>query len=126
MAVPVNLLKPEQRFWYAKLVLAAIFVWQVFPDCFLVEKGGLTRFKIISEYVISGLLAGVGTQDAAGVLDETPLERDRPGEEQGIECGAIEAFAADDRARVLVVTGEGNLSFFAGAAHKKKTTQFKK
>lgn len=36
-------------------VLASIFYWRVFPDCFLPDTG-LTRFKIASEFVISGLL----------------------------------------------------------------------
>lgn len=36
------------------LLLASIFYWQIFPDCF-VEGAGLTPFKIISEYVISGI-----------------------------------------------------------------------
>jgi len=35
------------------LLLASIFYWQIFPDCFI-EGSGLTPFKIISEYVISG------------------------------------------------------------------------
>ena len=39
------------------------------------------------------LLAGVGAQDASGVLDESTLEGDRAGEEQGVQCRAVEAFA---------------------------------
>jgi len=37
------------------LLLAAIFSGTMFPDCY-VEGWGLTPFKIVSEYVISGLL----------------------------------------------------------------------
>lgn len=37
------------------LILASIFYWQVFPDCFI-EGKGLTPFKIVSEYVISFIL----------------------------------------------------------------------
>ena len=40
-----------------------------------------------------GLLAWMGSEDAAGVLDEASLERDRACEEQGVECGTVEAFA---------------------------------
>lgn len=39
------------------LLLAAIFSWHLFPTCF-VEAEGLTRFKKISEYVISAIFAG--------------------------------------------------------------------
>ena len=39
------------------LLLLAIFAWDVFPDCF-VPGSGLTPFKKISEYVISGVLLG--------------------------------------------------------------------
>jgi len=43
------------------LAMAVIFVWPVFPTCY-VEGQGLTPFKKISEYVIAGiLLAGLGT-----------------------------------------------------------------
>jgi PAS domain S-box-containing protein len=35
-------------------LLASIFVWKIFPDCFI-EGVGLTPFKIASEYVISGI-----------------------------------------------------------------------
>lgn len=38
------------------LSIAAIFVWGIFPDCYL-EGQGLTTFKKVSEYVISGILA---------------------------------------------------------------------
>ena len=38
------------------LLLASIFYWKIFPDAFL-EGTGLTSFKIISEYVISLMLA---------------------------------------------------------------------
>lgn len=39
------------------LIVAAIFLWGVFPVCF-VEGVGLTPFKKISEYVISSVLLG--------------------------------------------------------------------
>ncbi|MGE5752579.1 MAG: MASE3 domain-containing protein, partial [Deltaproteobacteria bacterium] len=35
-------------------LLATIFAWKIFPDCFI-EGVGLTPFKIASEYVISGI-----------------------------------------------------------------------
>lgn len=38
------------------LLAGSIFIWPVFPDCF-VKGQGLTWFKVGSEYVISGLLA---------------------------------------------------------------------
>ncbi|MCW3990543.1 MAG: PAS domain S-box protein [Candidatus Bathyarchaeota archaeon] len=38
------------------LLLLSLFVWQVFPTCF-VEGVGLTPFKINSEYIISAILA---------------------------------------------------------------------
>ncbi len=37
-------------------VLLSVFYWQNFPDCFLENAGGLTRFKINSEYIICLLL----------------------------------------------------------------------
>jgi signal transduction histidine kinase len=37
------------------LILASIFYWRIFPDCFI-EGAGLTPFKKISEYVISAIL----------------------------------------------------------------------
>ena len=45
-----------------------------------------------------GLLARMGSEDAAGVLDEASLERDWTCQEQGVECRAVEAFA-DEVAR---------------------------
>jgi PAS domain S-box-containing protein len=39
------------------LLLTSIFYWQSFPVCFI-EGVGLTPFKIVSEYIISLLLAG--------------------------------------------------------------------
>jgi len=39
------------------LMLASIFYWKIFPDCF-VEGTGLTRFKKISEYFICLMLMG--------------------------------------------------------------------
>ncbi|NPV60475.1 MAG: PAS domain S-box protein [Actinobacteria bacterium] len=44
------------------LALASIFIWDVFPACF-VDGYGLTPFKVGSEYVICAMLAG-----AAGFL----------------------------------------------------------
>jgi PAS domain S-box-containing protein len=34
------------------LILLSIFVWQIFPDCYLEHAGGLTAFKKNSEYII--------------------------------------------------------------------------
>ncbi len=39
------------------LVLASLFYWKNFPDCF-VEGVGLTLFKRVSEYIICGILLG--------------------------------------------------------------------
>ena len=39
------------------LLLATIFYWNIFPDCFI-EGVGLTTFKKVSEYVISLILIG--------------------------------------------------------------------
>ncbi len=39
--------------------LATVFLWKVFPACF-VEGHGLTPFKVDSEYVICGILAAAG------------------------------------------------------------------
>ncbi len=41
------------------LLLGTIFVWRVFPVCFI-EGVGLTPFKIISEYIISAILVMSG------------------------------------------------------------------
>jgi PAS domain S-box-containing protein len=42
------------------LLLGTVFYWKVFPDCYI-EGQGLTRFKKISEYIISLiLLAAIG------------------------------------------------------------------
>lgn len=40
------------------LILLSIFYWKIFPICFI-EGSGLTTFKIVSEYIISFLLAAV-------------------------------------------------------------------
>ena len=37
------------------VLLSSILVWDVFPDCFIVGSG-LTPFKVMSEYAISGIL----------------------------------------------------------------------
>jgi len=42
---------------FTALVLASLFYWKIFPDCF-VEGVGLTVFKKVSEYVICGILLG--------------------------------------------------------------------
>jgi len=42
------------------LLLTSIFYWRTFPDCFLIDAGGLTPFKKISEYVISAILMASG------------------------------------------------------------------
>ncbi len=39
------------------LILASIFFWHIFPDCF-VEGAGLTSFKKVSEYAVSLILVG--------------------------------------------------------------------
>nr|WP_319492798.1 MASE3 domain-containing protein [uncultured Desulfobacter sp.] len=39
------------------LILLSIFYWQIFPDCYLENAGGLTTFKKNSEYVICLILA---------------------------------------------------------------------
>ena len=55
-----------------------------------------------------------------------PEQRNAVDGETAVGLGqAIEAFADDDRARVLVVTGEGELSFCAGADLKNVATLFK-
>lgn len=40
----------------SSFLIASIFVWEIFPVCFI-EGMGLTPFKIISEYIISSILA---------------------------------------------------------------------
>lgn len=53
--------RPALQFWLSAaataFVLASIFVWRIFPDCY-VEGEGLTKFKTTSEYVVSGLFGG--------------------------------------------------------------------
>ena len=39
------------------LILLSIFYWQIFPDCYLENAGGLTAFKKNSEYAICLILA---------------------------------------------------------------------
>jgi len=39
------------------LILLSIFAWPVFPNCY-VEGQGLTTFKVVSEYIICGILLG--------------------------------------------------------------------
>jgi hypothetical protein len=51
------------------------------------------RWRCRGSRGLRGVLAGIGAQDAAGVLDEPSLERDRRGEEQGVEGGAVEALS---------------------------------
>lgn len=38
------------------LLVSSIFVWKIFPDCY-VDGSGLTRFKIFSEYLIISMFA---------------------------------------------------------------------
>lgn len=40
----------------SSLLVATVFYWKVFPVCFI-EGSGLTPFKIVSEYVICGMLS---------------------------------------------------------------------
>lgn len=43
------------------LVIASIFAWNIFPQCYVSAEAGLgyqTTFKVVSEYVICGLLLG--------------------------------------------------------------------
>jgi PAS domain S-box-containing protein len=65
LAVPLLLkqrIKPVLFFVFygavTTFVLLSIFYWQTFPDCFLVDAGGLTPFKKNSEYVIVLILLG--------------------------------------------------------------------
>jgi PAS domain S-box-containing protein len=44
----------------ASLLLMSIIYWRNFPDCFLMDAGGLTPFKKISEYIISVILTASG------------------------------------------------------------------
>jgi PAS domain S-box-containing protein len=37
------------------IILASLFVWKIFPDCFI-EGSGLTKFKTTSEYIIAFIL----------------------------------------------------------------------
>ena len=42
----------------AVIMLGVLFVWDFFPECFNAETG-LTPFKIASEYIVMGVLAGL-------------------------------------------------------------------
>ena len=57
-------------------LLTSIFFWQNFPDCFIENNGGLTRFKIVSEYLICLILfaAGVFTVNRRRHFNETVLK----------------------------------------------------
>ncbi|MDH4320221.1 MAG: response regulator [Desulfobulbaceae bacterium] len=50
---------PSFLFWaffiVCALLIGSIFVWKIFPECF-VEGHGLTPFKKVSEYIISAIL----------------------------------------------------------------------
>ena len=59
------------------------------------ENGHLDVVVVVD---LGSLFARVGAEDAACVLNEASLERDRPREEQGVEGGAVEAFT-DEVAR---------------------------
>jgi hypothetical protein len=75
---------------------------------------------------LGGGLAGVGSEDPAGILDEPAFEGDRCDEEEGVESGAVEAFAnvgagGDDKqrrpvGRVLQPGVGGGVGFGARAA----------
>jgi hypothetical protein len=54
-------------------------------------------------------LAFVGAHEPSGVLDEPALERDREGEEEGVELWAVEAFAE-------VLAGRDDDEFVCGRA----------
>ncbi|WP_244083959.1 MASE3 domain-containing protein [Desulforhabdus sp. TSK] len=41
-------------------LLCSIFLWNTFPACYI-EGSGLTRFKVVSEYIVCFLLAGAMT-----------------------------------------------------------------
>ncbi len=63
LVVAIAFLHRRLREWVAvsayalvtALLLAAIFWWRIFPDCYI-EGQGLTLFKRISEYLIAGIL----------------------------------------------------------------------
>jgi PAS domain S-box-containing protein len=62
LAAPIFLTRKPQGKWILAggvaivfLTLVSIFVWPIFPQAY-VDGQGLTPFKIISEYVISGML----------------------------------------------------------------------
>mgnify|MGYP005852651005 CR=1 FL=1 len=57
-------------------LLTSIFLWQNFPDCFIETGGGLTRFKIVSEYLICLILftAGVITFKRRRYFNKTILK----------------------------------------------------
>jgi PAS domain S-box-containing protein len=66
LAAPFMLRRRIKPFFYllgyaalSVLVLFSIFVWRVFPDCFL-PATGLTSFKIVSEYIICAILITAG------------------------------------------------------------------
>lgn len=42
------------------VVMLTVFHWRIFPDCFLADAGGLTPFKILSEYIICLILVAAG------------------------------------------------------------------
>jgi len=46
-------------FSLSALLLGSIFVWKIFPDCFLPGQG-LTTFKIAAEWIVMALLAAAG------------------------------------------------------------------
>ncbi len=67
LAAPLALkrrLRPAVYFaGYGALTVAmalAILYWRIFPDCYLENQGGLTTFKIVSEYTISAILLAAG------------------------------------------------------------------
>src|SRR6266567_7458091 len=48
--------------------------------------------RVVVVVELCGFLAGVGAEDAPGVLDEASFPPDRGGEEQGVQGRAVEAF----------------------------------
>jgi hypothetical protein len=57
------------------------------------RRGKYWNFDVVVVMDLGRLFARVGAEDAAGVLDKATLERNRAGEEQGVERGAVKAFA---------------------------------
>lgn len=52
-----------------------------------------TSVDVVVVVCLGGGLAGMGAQDAAGLLDQPSFEGDGCGEEEGVQDGAVEALA---------------------------------